>query len=212
METLGGACGIILGSDTTHSFSHTDWATPPASPPAKQLAAPASRFSFTFKQHYTAPESSSEEDFDVDSWGASPTPVARTPARRRKSTARAGKSRKSSKSAVSAALTAMTPERVSPEPPSYGSSDEMDEPENKRKSHNVLERKRRNDLKKSYQELRLQLPHLAENARAPTGHILTKAVEFIEELKLQETSHLQTIEDLKLRKARLLQDLGIQTA
>jgi hypothetical protein len=58
-----------------------------------------------------------------------------------------------------------------------GDSQSGDEPESKRKTHNVLERKRRNDLKRSYQSLRKQLPNLSDQSRAPTGHILIKAAE-----------------------------------
>lgn len=62
----------------------------------------------------------------------------------------------------------------------------MENPENKRRIHNVLERKRRNDLKLSYQSLRCQLPSLADNERAPTGHILIQAVDYITDLKKEE--------------------------
>jgi len=59
-------------------------------------------------------------------------------------------------------------------------------PEGKRHTHNVLERKRREDLKISYQELRLQVPELITAERAPTGQILIKAAEFIALLKAEE--------------------------
>lgn len=96
---------------------------------------------------------------------------------------------------VGAAVAALAQQRralPSPEPASSYSSDVDDddddnddgdsqsgdeEPENKRQTHNVLERKRRNDLKRSYQNLRIQLPNLSDQSRAPTGHILIKAAE-----------------------------------
>eukprot|EP00041_Stephanoeca_diplocostata_P004313 m.42942 g.42942 ORF g.42942 m.42942 type:complete len:317 (-) comp15042_c0_seq1:318-1268(-) len=79
-------------------------------------------------------------------------------------------------------------------------------PESKRRIHNVLERKRRNDLKQSYQALRVELPSLADNDRAPTGHILIQAVEYINELKkndalfTQRTAALQEQIEAKRRQ------------
>jgi len=58
-----------------------------------------------------------------------------------------------------------------------------EDPESRRHTHNVLERKRRNDLKNSYQLLRECLPTLEENERAPTGQILLHAVEYIASLE-----------------------------
>jgi hypothetical protein len=62
----------------------------------------------------------------------------------------------------------------------------LDSPELRRITHNVLERKRREDLKTSYQDLRFQIPDLEQNDRAPTGQILLKAVEMIEALRREE--------------------------
>jgi len=59
-------------------------------------------------------------------------------------------------------------------------------PDSRRYIHNVLERKRRNDLKDSYQELREAMPELESNDRTPTGQILQKAVEYIELLQAGE--------------------------
>jgi Myc proto-oncogene protein len=58
-----------------------------------------------------------------------------------------------------------------------------EDPESKRHTHNVLERKRRNDLKNSYQLLRERVPSLEDDDRAPTGKILLHACEFIAHLK-----------------------------
>eukprot|EP00038_Savillea_parva_P024562 m.44377 g.44377 ORF g.44377 m.44377 type:complete len:295 (+) comp6516_c0_seq1:238-1122(+) len=198
--------------DAEYPFAAANWATPPASPPPAVSAtlarpSPASRFSFAFKpelyQAYSTPAESSAED-ESDDWSVERPRVATTTPVRRRSSTGATKARRASKGAVAAAIVAMTPSRGSPVPPdSPSSDDELDEPESKRKSHNVLERKRRNDLKKSYQELRLQLPNLAENSRAPTGHILTKAVEFIEQLKAEEVTRLRVIDELRRRNQRL---------
>eukprot|EP00037_Helgoeca_nana_P032186 m.412602 g.412602 ORF g.412602 m.412602 type:complete len:310 (-) comp28890_c0_seq1:214-1143(-) len=218
MSNSMAASDILLGSSSArHALSSTNWATPPASPPPSAVmgpAAPNSRFSFSFTseqyaQYVTADAdlSSSEDDLDscLDSWNTAPNSPSSTAApRRRKSVGGASKSRHLSKSNIEAALTAMSRATSSPTPPLSwpGSSDEAEEPETKRKSHNVLERKRRNDLKNSYQELRVQLPHLSENVRAPTGHILTKAVEYIEELKVEYNTHLQELDDLRARNSR----------
>lgn len=59
---------------------------------------------------------------------------------------------------------------------------ESDE-EARRASHNVLERKRRNDLKNSFDILRGGIPELEENLRAPKVVILRKAVEYIHSLQ-----------------------------
>ncbi|XP_011408076.1 PREDICTED: myc proto-oncogene protein-like [Amphimedon queenslandica] len=69
-----------------------------------------------------------------------------------------------------------------------GSNDggnESDE-EARRASHNVLERKRRNDLKNSFDILRTGIPDLEENIRAPKVVILRKAVEYIKFLQVND--------------------------
>lgn len=58
-----------------------------------------------------------------------------------------------------------------------------DSPGLRRKSHNVLERKRRSDLKNSYQVLREQIPDLRDNERTPTAQILGAAVRYIQQLQ-----------------------------
>lgn len=76
-------------------------------------------------------------------------------------------------------------------------------PECKRITHNVLERKRRNDLKSSYQELRENIPELVPMDRAPTATILQKAVEFITEMNRKEELMLATIAQLRSEGNRL---------
>lgn len=73
----------------------------------------------------------------------------------------------------------------------------------KRSTHNVLERKRRHDLKNSYQALRSEIPGLEKNERAPTGVILTKAHEIIAELNSAETSLQAKIAAAKAERERL---------
>lgn len=79
--------------------------------------------------------------------------------------------------------------------------------EQRRASHNILERKRRNDLKYSFQLLREQVPELEENQRAPKVTILRKAAEFIMYIREQEERHKQEYEKEKEREAKLLKKL-----
>lgn len=53
----------------------------------------------------------------------------------------------------------------------------------RRASHNVLERKRRNDLKSSFNTLREHVPDLESNEKAPKVLILQKAACYITEIK-----------------------------
>jgi len=79
----------------------------------------------------------------------------------------------------------------------------LDTPDGKRKTHNVLERKRRNDLKNSYQSLREQLPDLAENRRAPTGQILTLAVHYISQLQKESNEVNNKLAMMRAENLRL---------
>jgi len=76
-------------------------------------------------------------------------------------------------------------------------------PDCKRMTHNVLERKRRNDLKASYHDLRESIPELSSQDRAPTAQILHKAVEFIEHLKQTEEQLLATLAVMRAEGERL---------
>lgn len=78
-----------------------------------------------------------------------------------------------------------------------------DTPEGKRHTHNILERKRREDLKISYQELRLQVPELVNAERAPTGQILIKAAEHIAQLKAEEEQLLAQLAVARAQNANL---------
>lgn len=86
---------------------------------------------------------------------------------------------------------------------SRSSSVDSDEPECKRNTHNVLERKRRNDLKMSYQQLREAIPALAANERAPTGQILLHAVEAIAAMVADEARLAAELEVARADVARL---------
>lgn len=80
--------------------------------------------------------------------------------------------------------------------------------EQRRASHNILERKRRNDLKYSFQLLREQVPELEENQRAPKVIILRKAAEFIRHIREREERLNQEYAREKKREAKLLQRLA----
>lgn len=83
------------------------------------------------------------------------------------------------------------------------SSRSSDDPEAKRLTHNVLERRRRNDLKNSYQQLRVMIPSLEDNERAPTGQILIHAVDHITALKMEEETLLAELAAARAENERL---------
>lgn len=57
----------------------------------------------------------------------------------------------------------------------------------RRVTHNVLERKRRIDLKKSYEKLRECLPNLENRDKSPKVVVLRKAAVYIQELAQQDS-------------------------
>ena len=91
------------------------------------------------------------------------------------------------------------------------SSGESDESENDseftRATHNVLERKRRNDLKLKFQKLRDCVPELKDNERAPKVSILRKSWEYISQIKQEEIKLLAELEKQKKINAVLLRKL-----
>ena len=72
----------------------------------------------------------------------------------------------------------------------------------------VLERKRRNELKHCYTELRINVPGICEDERTPTGHILQQATEYIHQLQAEEAELLAALEAEKQRGARLRDELA----
>lgn len=80
-----------------------------------------------------------------------------------------------------------------------------EDPRARRLTHNVLERKRRNDLKNSYQELRECIPEVEDNERTPTGQILIKAMEHVTHLKEREVNMLERIAEARRENERLRQ-------
>lgn len=80
--------------------------------------------------------------------------------------------------------------------------------EQRRASHNVLERKRRNDLKYSFQVLRSHIPELEDNHRAPKVTILRKAAEFIQQMQARDALREEEFARKKLRQAQLMQRMA----
>lgn len=82
----------------------------------------------------------------------------------------------------------------------------------RRASHNVLERKRRNDLKSSFNTLREHVPDLESNEKAPKVMILQKAACYISEMKqldaklMEEKFEEQRRQELLLHKLHKLKE------
>ncbi|XP_051234147.1 transcriptional regulator Myc-1 [Dicentrarchus labrax] len=73
----------------------------------------------------------------------------------------------------------------------------------KRWTHNVLERQRRNELKMSFLALRDEVPAVADNEKAAKVVILKKATEFIAEIREDERRLLTTKDELRKRSREL---------
>lgn len=79
----------------------------------------------------------------------------------------------------------------------------------KRTQHNVLERKRRNDLKYSFFKLRDTVPELMQQERAPKVVILKKATDHIHELTSKQNRMLSDLEKQKQRNEQLKERLRL---
>lgn len=77
----------------------------------------------------------------------------------------------------------------------------------RRRNHNFLERKRRNDLRSRFLALRDQIPGL-ESAKTPKVAILTHATDYLEELCTKEKRQVQEKKHLKRRQQQLLRRLS----
>lgn len=78
----------------------------------------------------------------------------------------------------------------------------------KRKAHNFLERKRRNDLRSRFMSLRDEIPGLADCPKTPKVAILTRATEYLQQLHASERQRAQERKQLKARQLQLLQRLA----
>ena len=90
---------------------------------------------------------------------------------------------------------------------SRNSSDSEDS-EGRRAQHNVLERKRRNDLKSSFHILRDHIPELNSQERAPKVVILKKATDYIWSLRRTHSKHQSELERLQRTNDRLRKHLA----
>ncbi|XP_072908991.1 transcriptional regulator Myc-A-like [Hemitrygon akajei] len=83
--------------------------------------------------------------------------------------------------------------------PRMSDSEEID----KRRTHNVLERQRRNELKRSFFALRDQIPEVAKNDRAAKVVILKKATEHIMSIQSDEQRLMSEKEQLRRKREQL---------
>lgn len=97
---------------------------------------------------------------------------------------------------------------TAPVPQSRSSSDSEDPV--RRKEHNSMERKRRDDLRLAFQTLREQVPDLSDNPKAPKVAILKRAAVFANQLSSNEQrlqralqAHIQRRSELRKRLHRL---------
>ncbi|XP_029317327.1 protein L-Myc-1b-like [Cottoperca gobio] len=77
----------------------------------------------------------------------------------------------------------------------------------RRRNHNFLERKRRNDLRSRFLALRDQIPGL-ESSKTPKVAILTQATEYLSDLHTRERRQLQEKKRLKTRQQQLLRRIA----
>lgn len=99
-----------------------------------------------------------------------------------------------------------SPSRPASHPSSPQSSDCEDT--DKRRAHNILERKRRNDLRSRFLSLRDEIPGLADCPKTPKVAILTRATEYLQQLHAGERRQAQERKQLRARQLQLLQRLA----
>ncbi|KAK7898599.1 hypothetical protein WMY93_019452 [Mugilogobius chulae] len=78
----------------------------------------------------------------------------------------------------------------------------------KRKAHNFLERKRRNDLRSRFLSLRDEIPGLADCPKTPKVAILTRATEYLQQLHASEKQKTAERKQLKAKRLQLLHRLA----
>ncbi|XP_072303743.1 protein L-Myc-1b [Eucyclogobius newberryi] len=78
----------------------------------------------------------------------------------------------------------------------------------KRKAHNFLERKRRNDLRSRFLSLRDEIPGLADCPKTPKVAILTRATEYLQQLHASEKQKTVERKQLKAKRLQLLHRLA----
>lgn len=80
-------------------------------------------------------------------------------------------------------------------------AEDSEDSETTRATHNVLERKRREELKEKFQRLRDCLPELQDNDRAPKVLILKKSCEYVKYLEQEEQ---RLLADKELERQRFI--------
>ncbi|XP_012691340.2 transcriptional regulator Myc-B [Clupea harengus] len=83
------------------------------------------------------------------------------------------------------------------------------EDNDKRRTHNVLERQRRNELKRSFFALRDEIPDVANNEKAAKVVILKKATECIYRMQTEEQKLISVKEQLRRKCEQLNQRLEL---
>nr|XP_055075950.1 protein L-Myc-1b [Misgurnus anguillicaudatus] len=78
----------------------------------------------------------------------------------------------------------------------------------KRKTHNFLERKRRNDLRSRFLALRDEIPGLVDCPKTPKVVILTRATDYLRTLHANDKQKTQEKKRLKSRQQQLLRRLA----
>ncbi|XP_056438856.1 protein L-Myc-1b [Gadus chalcogrammus] len=78
----------------------------------------------------------------------------------------------------------------------------------KRRAHNFLERKRRNDLRSRFLLLRDEIPGLADCPKTPKVAILTRATQYLQQLHAGERQKAQERRQLKARQLQLQRRLA----
>ncbi|XP_007249336.3 protein L-Myc-1b [Astyanax mexicanus] len=91
-----------------------------------------------------------------------------------------------------------------PSSPQSSDSEDMD----RRKNHNFLERKRRNDLRSRFLALRDEIPSLMDCPKTPKVVILTKAAEYLRALHITDKQKAHEKKQLKNRQQQLLRRLA----
>ncbi|XP_067856847.1 myelocytomatosis oncogene homolog [Heptranchias perlo] len=86
------------------------------------------------------------------------------------------------------------------------------EDEDRRRTHNVLERQRRNELKHCLFSLRDQVPELSKNDKASKVVILRKATEYVSRLKAEEQKLIAEREKLHKKQQQLRRRLEQRTS
>ncbi|XP_023687947.2 protein L-Myc-1b [Paramormyrops kingsleyae] len=106
-----------------------------------------------------------------------------------------------------AAAAASPPHQCIKSQPSSPQSSDCEDSD-RRRTHNYLERKRRNDLRSRFLALRDQIPSLVDCPKTPKVVILTKAREYLRLLHSSERHQAQEKKQLRSRQQQLLRKLA----